>query len=72
MYIFIFYVITQCFVKNRYSLYPMQIKNKNLHRENGYFSTFCHFYIDHIKSLFLLKQLCRYVELEHVHKTFLF
>jgi hypothetical protein len=71
MYISIFYVVTQTFEKNRYSLCPTQKKDKNIHREKAYFSTnFFHFYIDHIRSWFLLKQLCRHVEHGHIHKTF--
>jgi hypothetical protein len=43
-----------------------------MHHEKAYFSTkFCYFNIDHIKSRFLLKQLCRHVEHGHV-QTFLF
>jgi hypothetical protein len=48
-------------------------KDKNIRRERAYFSTkFYHFYIDHIKSWFLLKNLCRHVEHGYVQKIFLF
>jgi hypothetical protein len=72
MYISIFYVVTQSFVKNEYFLCPMQ-KDKNMHRKKAYFSTkICHFYIDHIKIWFLLEQLGRHVEYGHVHEKNLF
>jgi hypothetical protein len=51
MYISIFYVVTQSFVKNGI-LCALCKKDKNMHREKAYFNTqFCHFYIDHIKKL---------------------
>jgi hypothetical protein len=72
MYISIFYVITQSFVKNEYSLCPMKKRQKYILRK-AYFSTkFYHFYIDHIKSRFLFKQLCRHVEHGHIHTKFCF
>jgi hypothetical protein len=72
MYISIFYVVTQSFVKNGYILCPVQKRQKRA-SEKAYFSIkFCYFYIDRIKSWFLLKQLCRHIQHGNVHKTFLF
>jgi hypothetical protein len=68
MYISIFNVVKQSFLKMDI-LGSLCKKDKNMHRDKAYFSTkFCHFYIDHIKSQFLLKQLCRHVEHRYVHK----
>jgi hypothetical protein len=52
---------------------PYVKKDKNMHHEKGYLNIkFCHFYIDCTKSQFLLKQPCRHVEHEYVHKIYLF
>jgi hypothetical protein len=57
MYISIFNVVKESFLKMDI-LGSLCKKYKNMHRDKAYFSTkFCHFYIDHIKSQFLLKQL---------------
>jgi hypothetical protein len=55
MYISIFYVVTQSFVKTDI-LCALCKKDKNMHREKAYFSTkIYHFYIDHIKSRFFVE-----------------
>jgi hypothetical protein len=73
MYISIFYVLTHLFfVKNGYSSWPMQKRQKMCHKKAYFSAEFCHFYIDHIKSWVCLKRLPEHVEHEDVHITFLF